>query len=263
MGILLPSRGRVPYRRPMEGDPSAKLPPSIRGVVQWGIVLAAAILLGSFFAYFGWKTLDADLPPAFPVMAAGAFVVSVGMAWASVVMMRQLWGPSIPRAHEGVLDLRLPRQVCRSFRLSGIGGAIFTVGAVMGIWLVLTDEPVTWFRAGVVLLLVLMLLFVVAWFIAASLSNRIRFVADGSGLRWDGPLPVASIMLSWTDVARMSRREGGMLGPRLFVVTNEGRTLRIPIPAMSLPVSREARAALLTEVETLRPIPEPDRGSSG
>ena len=242
----------------MSGD-STKLPPSIRDVVLWGVTLVVAILVGSFFAYFGWRSLEADLPPAFPVMAAGALVFGAGMAWTAVVRMRLSWQPSIPRAHEGVLEVRLPAQLCRSLRFAGIGGAIFTVGALMGIWLVLTDEPVTWFRAGGALLLVLMLLFVVAFFIAAFLSNRIRFVADGWGLRWAGPLPVASVLVAWTDIAHLSRSEKGMLAPRLVAVTTKGRTLAIPITAVSLPGSREARAALLTEVERLRPIQEPDR----
>jgi hypothetical protein len=243
----------------MDDDPSTRLPPSIRGVVWCGISLVIAILAGSFFAYFGWKSLDADIAP-FTVMTAGGCVLTVGDAWASVVGMRLRWRPSIPRAHEGVLDLRFPRQWRRGLRLCGIGGAIFTVGGLMGIWVILTDEPVTWFRAGATLFLVLMLLLLVAGFIGAFLSNRIRFVADGWGLRWYGPFPKISILLPWSDIAHLSRREGGMLrGPRVVAITKEGRTLAIPIPAVSLPVSREARAQLLTEVERLRPTHEPNR----
>jgi hypothetical protein len=241
----------------MSGD-STKLPPSIRGVALNGIALVFAIVAGSFFAYVGWKSLDADLAP-FSVIAAGGCVLTVGMAWASVVRMRQLWRPSIPRAREGVLELRLPRQVCWCLRVGGVGGAIFTVGGLMAIWVVLTDEPVTWFRAGAVLFLVLLLLLLVASSIGGFLSDRIRFVADGWGLRFDGPFSITSIRLPWTDIARLYRREGGMLGPRLVAVTKEGRTLPIPIPAGLLPVPRQARGELLTEVERLRPIHEPDR----
>lgn len=237
---------------------STTLPPSIRGVLLQGIALVVAILTSSLFAYFGWRSLDADIAP-FTVMMAGGWVLTVGTAWTSVVGMRLRWRPSIPRAHEGVLDLRFPRQWCRSLRLCGIGGAIFTVGGLMGIWVILTDEPVTWFRAGAVVFLLLMLLLLVALFIGAFLSDRIRFVADGWGLRWDGPLPKTSILLPWSDIALLSQREGGMLrGPQVVAITKEGRTLAIPIPAVSLPVSREARAELLTEVERLRPIPEAD-----
>jgi hypothetical protein len=245
----------------MDGDPSTKLPPSIRGVVQYGVALVVAILAESFFAYVAWKSLDNDLAP-FSVMGAGGCVFALGMAWTSVVRMRQLWEPSVPRAHEGVLEVSFPRPLCRSLRLSGIGGAIFTVGGLMGIWVILTDEPVTWFRAFAVLLLVLMLLALVAGFASAFLSDRIRFVADGWGLRFDGPISIASILLPWTDIAGLSRRTGSMMGPRIVAVTNEGRTLVIPIPAPSLPVSRAARAELLTEVEKLRPITEADPGPS-
>lgn len=242
----------------MSGD-ATKLPPSIRGLVSFGITLVAAILFGSLFAYFGWRSLDADIAP-FTVMMAGGLVVTVGGAWLSVVGIGLRWRPSIPRAHEGVLDLRLPRQYCRGLRFFGIGGAIFTVGALMGIWVILTDEPITWFRAGAVLFLLLMLLPLGGLFMGAFLSDRIRFVADGWGLRWDSQFTKTSIRLPWTDIADLSRREGGKLrGPSVVVITNEGRTLAIPIPAVSLPVTRGARAALLTEVERLRPIHEPDR----
>jgi hypothetical protein len=241
----------------MDGDPSTKLPASIRAVVLNGIALVFAIVAGSLFAYFGWKSIGADLAPI-SVIAAGGCVLTVGLAWTSVVRMRQLRRPSIPRAREGILELRLPRQYCRSLRLCGVGGAIFTVGGLMAIWVILTDEPVTWFRAGAVLFLVVMLLLLVAWFIWCFLSDRIRFVADGWGLRFDGPISILSIHLAWTDIANLSRREGGMLGPRLVAVTKEGRTLPIPIPAGLLPVPRQARGELLTEIEKLRPIHEPD-----
>jgi hypothetical protein len=242
----------------MSGDSSTRLPPSIRGLVLFGLTLVVAILFGSLFAYFGWRSLDADIAP-FTVMMAGGLVVTVGGAWMSVVGMGLRWRPSIPRAHGGVLDLRLPQQYWLGLRFFGIGGAIFTVGALMGIWVILTDEPITWFRAGAVLFLLLMLLPLVVLFIGAFLSNRIRFVADGWGLRWDGQFTKTSIRLPWTDIADLSRREGGKLrGPSVVAVTNEGRTLAIPIPAVSLPVSREARTELLTEVEKLRPVHEPD-----
>jgi hypothetical protein len=156
--------------------------------------------------------------------------------------------------------VRLPGQFCRSLRFSSIGGAIFTVGALMGTWVILTDEPVTWFRAGAVVFLVLFLLILILYFIAAFLSNRNRFMADGWGLSWDGPLPGASIRLEWTDIADLARREGRMLAPHIVAVTKEGRKHALSIPAASLPASREARAELLTEVEKLRPTPEGDSG---
>jgi hypothetical protein len=242
----------------MSADSSTTLPPSIRGVVTNAIALVVATFFGTLFAYFGWKSLGAGLALAFPTMMAGASVFAVGMAWAAVVKMRLLWEPSIPRAHEGILDVRFPRQLCRGLRSAGIGGALFTVGALMGVWAILIDEPVTWFRAGAALFMVLMLLVLALVFIGALLSDRVRFVADGWGLRWDGPLGLASIKVAWTEITRLSRREKGMLAPRLVATTQEGRTLGFPIPAMSLPVSREARAALLDEIESLRPVHEPD-----
>ena len=221
------------------------------------VVLTLTVFASCLFAYFGWRSLEADLVP-FTLMLAGGWIVTLAGAWGSVVRMRLAWEPSIPRAHGGVLDVRFPRQWCRSLRFAGIGGAIFTIGAVMGIWAILTDEPVTWFRAGAVVFLVLFLSFLILFFISAFLSNRVRFVADGWGLHSVGPLPAASIRVAWTDIADLARRERGVLSPAVIVRTKEGRKRAFTIPAITVPPSREARAALLAEVESLRPIPEPD-----
>jgi hypothetical protein len=240
-------------------DDHAPLPPSIRGVVLNTIGLVLAVFMSCLFAFFGWKSLGADLAPL-TVMMAGGWIVTLGAAWSSIVKMRLAWEPSIPRAREGVLEVRFPGQFYRSLRFCSIGGAIFAVGGLMGIWVVLTDEPLTWFRAGAVLFLVLVLLFLVLLFIAAFLSNRIRFRADGWGLHSDGPLPAASIRLAWEDIVHLSRREGRMLAPRLVAVPKVGRTMVFSIPAVSLPASQEARAELLAEVEKLRPIKRADSG---
>jgi hypothetical protein len=242
----------------MSGD-TPSLPPSIQGVVLSAIGLVCAVFASCLIAYFGWKSLEADIAP-FTMMMAGGWIVTLGAAWASVVRMRLAWEPSIPRAHHGVLEVRFPGQWCQSLRFSSVGGAIFTVGALMAIWVILTDEPLTWFRAGAVVFLVLFLVFLILFFIAAFLSNRVRFMADGWGLRWEGPLPGASIRLPWTDIAELARREGRMLAPRLVAVTKAGRRHALSIPVVSLPASREARAALLTEIESLRPIEDPDPG---
>ena len=224
-----------------------------------GIVLALTVFVSCLFAFFGWKSLGADIAP-FTVMMAGGWIVTLGGAWSSAVRMRLAWEPSVPRAVGGVLEVRLPRAFCRSLRFAGVGGAVFTVGALMAIWVILTDEPVTWFRAGAVMFLVLFLLFLILFFISAFLSNRVRFMADGWGIRWDGPLPAASIRLAWTDIVQLSRREGRILAPALVAVPKDGRKRILSIPALSLPSSREARAELLAEVERLRPIEEPDPG---
>ena len=236
---------------------STTLPPSIRGVVFATIALVLNVFVSCLFAYFGWRSLDSDIAP-FTLMMAGGWIVALGGAWTSVERMLLAWEPSIPRARDGVFEVRFPRGFCRSLRFASIGGAIFTIGALMGIWVILTDEPLTWFRAGAVVFLLLLLMFVILFFIAAFLSTRVRFRADSWGIRWDGPLPAASVRLAWDEIARLTRRRGRIAAPRLVAVTKEGRKKVISIPAMSLPASQEARETLLTEIETLRPVPEPD-----
>jgi hypothetical protein len=73
----------------MSGD-STKLPPSIRGVVLSAIALVLAVFTSCLFAFFGWKSLEADIAP-FTVMMAGGWIVALGAAWASVVRMRLAW----------------------------------------------------------------------------------------------------------------------------------------------------------------------------
>jgi len=242
----------------MSGGSATPLPPSIRGVVFGAIALALNVFVSCLFAYFGWRSLDADIAPL-TLMMAGGWILALGGAWASVVRMLLAWEPSIPRARDGVLEVRFPRRYWRSLRFSSIGGAIFTVGGLMGIWVILTDEPVTRFRAGAVVFLVLFVMFLILLFIATFLSNRVRFRADSWGLQWDAPLPAASIRLAWDEIDRLSRRRGRIGAPRLVAVTNEGRKRVIAIPAVSLPASQEARATLFSEIEKIRPGHEPDR----
>ena len=121
------------------------------------------------------------------------------------------------------------------------------------------NQPPWRFRAGAVLLMVMMLLPLVALFVGGLFIGRMRFVADRWGLGFDAPLPKASLRLPWNDIAGLSRREGTRGWPAIDVATNEGRRFKIVIPALSLPYgSRDARIALLGEAENLRPVDEPD-----
>jgi hypothetical protein len=235
-------------------DPPRRLA-STSGVVFFvsGFVLG---VLGVFaFAFLAADTWRRGFPLSFQVFAAAGMVVAAGGTLTSIEGIRLQARGSIPHPRDGVLVLRLPDSMRPGNLVSSIGGGIGAVGGAMVIGSIITDTPALTAvqRAAGVAALVVLYVCLVAWLFVATRMAWGRFVVDSTGLRWDNPFRLSSVRIPWDEVARIEHRWRWSSPMRIVVTTRDGRSRRIRFSDPSIPLSRDAARAVVSDIEALRP----------
>lgn len=84
-------------------------------------------------------------------------------------------------------------------------------------------------------------------------TRRMRFVADGWGLRWENPFWRSSTRLPWEGIARIELRGSRLLSMRIVVTTNDGRSRSVWAFDPKIPLSFASYRTIFDETVGLRP----------
>ncbi len=157
---------------------------------------------------------DAPLPVKVLLPLEAALMMIGGLCFMALCVRSQVHG-FLPRPRHGVLAIGPPRSIAISLVLSYAGIWIFVVGAMVGLVDLLYGGHTP--RMG--FWLVVLALCALVWMSYVLLRlGRIRFVADGWGLRWENPLWPSGTQLPWEEIARMELRGSLLLSMRMVFI---------------------------------------------
>jgi len=190
------------------------------------------------------------------LLPLGAALMMIGGLCYMALGIRSQVDGVLPRPRHGVLALGPSRLASISFGLGCTGTWIFVVGLVVALMYVLVSGATI--RLGF-WPIVVMLVLVLACPIVACMGyvllrmSRLRFVADGWGLRWGNPFWPSPIRLPWEGIERIELRGSRPLSMRMVVITNDGRSRLVWVVDPSIPVSKESFRSIFDEIVGLRP----------
>jgi hypothetical protein len=224
---------------------------------QWGIAFygigLVMVLVGTVvispLAVKVWALDDAPVPVRVLLLIGAALLAIGGLCYMALCLRSQVDG-LLPRPRHGVLAIGPPRSITISAALGGAGTWIFVIGVIGALADLLysgkTPRPGFW--------LVVLALFALVWLGYMLLRvSRIRFVADGWGLRWANPLWPSATQLAWDGIAGIELRGSRLLSMRVVVITNDGRSRLVWAIDPSIPVSTGSIRTIFDEIVALRP----------
>jgi hypothetical protein len=189
-----------------------------------------------------------DVPvPVKVLLPLGAALIAIGGLCYMALCARLQGNGLLPRPRHGVLALGPTRSISISLVLGCVGVWIFVVGMLVDLYSGKTP------RMGF-LVFALTLYAALVWtgYVFLRLS-RLRFVADGWGLRWANPFWPSATQLPWEGIARIELRGSRLLSMRMVVITNDGRSRLVWAFDPTIPISRASFRTVFDEVVGLRP----------
>ena len=192
-----------------------------------------------------------DVPLGVDVLIPlGTALFATGFICAVIPCIRWQGGGVLARPRDGALSLGLPRSIYPFLILACVGAWVFIVGGVFAAVHLALNTSISLPGIGT---------FVLLLGLAALLTHglfrmtRIRFVADGWGLRWDHPVWPSSTHLPWEQILSIDLRGSRVFAMRIVVITIDGRSRLIWLFDTSIPVSKASFRALVAEIAGLRP----------
>jgi hypothetical protein len=222
----------------------------------FGVVFLLVALVATFLLAEKLWALDGVPVLVEVLLPLGAALMMIGGLCYMALGIRSQVDGVLPRPRHGVLTLGPSRLASISFVLACTGTWIFGVGLVIALVFVLDNDKTI--RMGfwpiVVLLVFVLACPIVAWMGYVLLRmSRLRFVADGWGLRWGNPFWPSPIQLQWEGIERIELRGSRPLSMRMVVITNDGRSRLVWVVDPSIPVSTASYRTIFDEVVGLRP----------
>ncbi|MGH2529314.1 MAG: PH domain-containing protein [Actinomycetota bacterium] len=206
------------------------------GVAQYGVLLAAGLVLVVLSFGAVWMTVARNGRLAILVGAVGAVFGAVGgsaMAGASLFYQAR---PS-PRSPVGAALVWRPPLAVR-------GGAVL---ALVGITMAAVSLAIL---AGTPMALVA----IFPWFVARVLVARLE--ADRWGIRCTNLF--ATVRIPWSDVRSLEARGGSIFTQRIVAVTEQGRERTLFGWDPRVPITRDVAVAELEAVRQLATKPHAD-----
>lgn len=231
--------------------------PDGRFRAPWGIALHGFFLVSVFVLvaeiarlFVKLWTLDNVPMPISVLLTLGTALLATSFICSAILCIRWQVDGVVARPRDGVLSLGLPSAIQPFVIVACVGAWIFMAGGIVatGDILLNTSTSLPWIGALVLALCGLAL--VTFMFFRMT---RVRFIADGWGLRWDNPVWPSSTQLPWEQIARIELRGSRVLAMRIVVTTLDGHSRWIRQIDLSLPISKASYRVLVAEIAELRP----------
>jgi hypothetical protein len=214
------------------------------------VILLVATVAISLQAVRVWGLDHVPVHVKVLLLLAAALVLGGGLCFIAVCLRSQVDG-ILPSPRHGVLAIGPSRLISISLVLGSAGIWIFVVGVIATFVDFLTSGKTPRMEFWGVALALCSL---VTWMgYVLFRTNRIRFVADGWGLRWENPFWRSSTQLPWEGIARIELRGSRLLSMRMVAITNDDHSRLVWVTDPSIPVSTASFRAIFDEIVELRP----------